>query len=600
MEKDDKIIHLELTDAREEYLAEQIELGMDKIYEVRQSIDFDKQVRRNNDYYEQIMDPNKWGPWEGSAKYFMGLVTTHVDIISIKGLRQTVGIHPIIQLKPDDDVDIDNNIIRDREDRLDHLLRNELKIDKLLKGGVYREASVQGVSFVKLCHSHQVEHITYNRKYNTEQIEQYKIDSWETLGHSEETAAANIAKLLMGESVTVRVSEERDIHYGPKAYRVPIKDLYLRLDIKEMSRQRLIAEKLRYTWKDIQERLDVGYFRQKAINKIKSQFEDDYFAKDYELYECILYAKVDSKFRRFVVTYDPDSKAVLRAIYYPYEHGRIYYVPYYIKERDDSVCGYSIVDMLAESNDYINNLLNGMLDRTSLDNNPVLQVPTKSKLAAYKWGPNAMLPADEEIRVLSTQNRSVDAGRLVGIMKQIAETLDGVSADILSGQTASSDPTGPAAKQAMQTQESNLRIEDYIISLQFGNEELAEQAESLKRQYAEQPVVDESQDVPVMFVAHGTTLGINKAQQIAIIKDYIAMVGMLAPDVVQDKEWRRQILNLYVNALGGVVEQYKQDLLPEEIGAMPMQQGQVDINGAINDLSPEEQQALMDSMGSMV
>ena len=547
IEKDRNVIHVKLNTSLEQTIAKEIEDGMSKIYEKRQEIDFDRQVQRNKDYYDGIIDPNKWGPWEGSAKYFMQMIGTHVDIIAIKGLRQSVGVHPVIQMDAGDEFE-DPNALTDREDRLDDVLLKELKLDKLLKGGVYREAATQGASFVKICHTKIEENATYNMSYAPEDIEQYRIDAVEKHKHDEETIFNNLNQLQSGENVLVKVSEKRIVYYGPKAYRVPIENLYARPDIKELERQRLVAEKLFYTWKDIQERIDTGYFREEAIAQIRGENED-YFMKDYELYECILYAKLDDKFRRYVITYEPDSKAILRAIHYPYEHGKIYYIPYYIKERDDSLYGYSIVDMLADSNDYINDLLNSLLDRSSLDNNPVLRVPAKAKLGAYKWGPNSWIPADESIDVLSAQNRTVDDARLIGIMKSFAETIDGVSADILSGGTSTLDPTGPAVKDAMQKNESNFRIEDYIISLQTGNELLAEQVEALKKQYPYkiennqivQVQLQQIDNVPVRYIAHGTMLSINKSMQLALIKDYIMLIANLAPEVLKQPDWRRRI-----------------------------------------------------------
>ena len=592
-----KIVHVKLTPTLEQTISDEITDGMSKIYETRQAVDFDRQVQKNKDYYDGIIDPNKWGPWEGSAKYFIQLVKTHVDIIAIKALRQSVGIHPMIQLSVPESVQATQEDLRDREDALDDLLRHQLKIDKLLKAGVYREACTQGASFVKICHSHRTESRKVVKTYTPDKIDEYKYDSWDKLGHSSEEYDRNIGELSNKRDVSFEVDEDYDSHYGPVAYRVPIEKFFARLDIKELERQRLIAEELNYTWKDIQERLDSGYFRKEAIEKIKNSSED-YFLKDYKLYECMLYAKLFNKFQRFSIVYDPDSKAVLRAIYYPYS--KICYVPYYIKERDDFLIGEGVVDMLKDSSDYINDLMNGMIDRTSLDNNPVLRVPTTAKLGAYKWGPNAWLPSDEPIEVISAQNRSIDDVQILGMMKTFAETIDGVSADILSGQTTPSDPSGPAAKHAMQTQESNFRIEDYIISLQFGNELLAERAELIALAHGNYN--PPASDVTVSYTAHGTTLSINKAAQLAAIREYAEILMALAPEVMQQPQIRRRLLLLYANNLGGSIEREKKDLLPMEIGSLPVQSGMAPANSieqAFDNMSPEEQEELAADVASM-
>lgn len=592
----DKVIYVELTDAKEEYIIKEIESGMQTIFEKRQEIGFDNQVRRNKDFYDGIIDPNVWGPWAGSAKFFVQLITTHCDIISISALRQSLGTHPIMLIEPAEEIDFDFSELRDREDRLDYILRKDIEIEKLLKAGVYREACVQGASFVKTCHVKEVENVSFIKTYQPQQINEYKTDSLGlnenaeiTYKHTEEVRQENIRKLqgnpekgIQGEAIEVRIDGQRTIYYGPKAYRVPIEDLYLRPDIKDLQRQRLIAEKLHYTWKDIQNKLDTKYFRKQAVDKIRSNNEEDYFSRDYTLYECILYAKIDDKFQRYIITYEPDSKAVLRAIHYPYEHGRVYYVPYYIKERDDNVYGYSVVDIEADYNEIVNNLVNGMVDRTSLDNNPVLAVPKGTDLAAYGWGPNSWIPAEEgRISVLSTQNRTIDDAGVMGLIMSLAETADGVSAGQLSGQANPIDPRSPASKHAMQLQGSNFRIEDYIINLQFGNQELSFQVEELKKQYSPQDLAffhkgmqqldPKLANIKVRMVAHGTSLSINKPQEVQNVTGFMQLAATFFPEIIQDNEKRMLLLNMIINNMGGILEKKKGELVPEQLNDMDME-----------------------------
>ena len=589
-----KVTHIKLTDTLEDTIIKEIEDGMSMIQLKRDEISFEKRVQADKDFYAGIMSANKWGPWAGSAKYFMKIGATHIDIVAGIALRQSLGIHPIIQMEADD-VEIENpEILRDREDLQDKRLRNKIKIEKLLKAGVLREACIHGVSFVKVCYTANTNVLTKGKTYTPEQLEEYRTDS-ANYGQSEQDIDANINQLETGETIEIPVDNEKDGYSGSKAYRVKIEDFFARPDIRDLDKQRLVTERLHYTWSDIQEHIDNGYYNKAAKDKLLDKYEDMAFERDYELHECILYAKLFKKWQKFVITYEPESKTICRAIYFPMEHGKCYYVPYYIKERDDSLYGYSMRDMIGQNNDYINDVMNGLLDRSSLDNNPAKRVSLKAakSAAAVSWGPDALYVSNEEIQILNTQNRSVDGESILGILNSMLQTTDGVNAEVLSGQTAPNDPTGPAAKQAMQTQASNFRIEDYIISLQQSNEELSYLVEETEKQYGDIPD-SEMMKIPVRHIAHGTSLSINKMQQVAILKDYLATMMQIAPDVVQSAEWRRKWLIMYVNNIGGVVENKKKDLIPEAIGNMAQQTEGTppNIEEAVNNMTDEELESI--------
>ena len=148
----------------------------------------------------------------------------------------------------------------------------------------------------------------------------------------------------------------------------------------------------------------------------------------------------------------------------------------------------------------------------------------------------------------------------------------------------------------MLLQESNSRIESYIIELQKGNEELAAQVEALLLQYSPDDLVYFKEGVQnisyetilkkVRYIAHGTTMAINKSTELAGIEKFITVAQAIAPDILANPESRQILLTSYVDNLGGTLERQKTNLLPQP----PSQEEQV--MAAFDQLSPEEQAAL--------
>jgi len=603
-EKDKTIIHLKLTEEQEQQVIQDIETELARIQQERDENDLEEKWQEELNLYEGVVEPKDF-PWEDCANYHIPITAYHVDVITIKSKKHTLSAKPIILLESE--IDVEQNL-RNREDFIDFKLRKEVGIEDLIST-VYRYAVIQGTSWVKVPIDKRLEPICYMEEYKPipEDIQRYKFES---RFRPESERQKNLEKLLNGESIYVRVDTYQELYFAPKPYRVPIEDLYVRPSIKDLLSQRLIAEKLKFTWNDIQYRIDIGYYDKDKIEKIKQEKGEKYFEGDYTFYECILYSDIEKKgqFKRYVFTIEDSTRTIVRAILYPYKHGKIYYVPYYAIPRDDSIYGYSIPEKIKDLNKIINNLWNSTFDIISMHVNPPKQVSDKNiDLNSINWGPGAIVPTLKGLdtfRLLIPDLRGTDAMNLIPLAERFTEFASGVSAG-MSGQETLLDPRSPASKTAMLLRESNIRIEDIIKELQKGNSKLAEQIEKLYWQYKPEEFQGKNinPDVKVRYIPHGLSLEVNKEMELSALINFMSTILPLFPEIAQNPEARKIIIEAYIDALGGTIEKKKDKLLAplKQLQGQNQNQLQQQIDAITEELiqqgaSPEEVQEAINEL----
>lgn len=606
MPETDDLLKINLDSDKELVIAKEIEEGLETIVKERNDIDFLSNAQIRQDLYDGIVEFKDF-PWEDAANYFLHITSMMCDIVVIKAKRQTL-VNPIILLEAKEREAMMNQIEgmniegvpigedtydwRDAEDRLDFRLRRDIKIEDLVTP-VYREACVQGTSFVKCPKSKQVDYVTILATYKGQaDIEKYKQEAGRE--HDQVTRLRNLEILDKGGEVKAKRDTEKLIYEGPKPYRVPLQNLFLRPKIKDLRRQRLISERMEFTWSDIQYRADTDFYWKTAIEKLKEKSGPDYFKNDYVVYESLLYTNTinPKRFQRYVFTMEDKTKTILRAIHYPYNHNFIYYVPYYIIPRDDMVYGYSIAERLRDTNKIMNNLWNIALDLAALRSNPPKQISDlTATMRSTKWGPGAVYKSKvpEAIRVIPMEPFSMDSIKILPLAQRFGEMCVGVTAG-MTGKETPLDPRAPAAKTAMLMEAGNIRIEDYIFELQKGNSGVSQQIDELDMQYfGKQPY-----PADVRYVPHGSTITVNKPQELNSIMAFIDLCINVYPEVLQNPESRYVLLKAFVDTIGGTIEKQKKKLLPNVL--QPQQPNVMEILEMVQGMTPEDIREVMEKV----
>ncbi|MBA3052752.1 MAG: hypothetical protein FP827_06675 [Candidatus Omnitrophica bacterium] len=564
------IIKVKLNDEQKLQVTAEIETGLQQIQKERDEQNLEHNWEAGQMLYDGTFE-RKSEIWSGSAQYHINQLLVSVDITTLKAKKQTLEAKPIVILEPSEEGIVPANL-RDHEDWLDYRLRKEVEVQNMYSP-LYRKATIQGTSILKVPFDNQEEEFDFLKRYKPNDIDKYKLDSLK-YEVDEEEFAKNLILLASGQEISTKITESIIRYSAPRPYQVPIEDFYVRPTIKDMYRQKVISEKRVLTWMDIQRKLDAEYYDEEGVEQIKKSKGEKYQEETYTHYETILYSDIEKKgsFRRYVVTIDDDSKAILRIIHFPYWHARIYYIPYYIIPRDDSFYGYGLAERSKESSEMIDRLWNSVYNMADLHQNPP-KVVTGKVVIPPDAGPGSLYYAQTggTLTNLNLTPFSSEHYNLLSLGMRLDEKLSGVSSG-MSGGESPADPHAPASKTAMLLSAGNERIDDYIRELQLGNSELAQQVDSLYMQFkpddryyfnsGDKQVNTDTRDKKLRYVPHGTEISLNKAFELQMINQFAEFLGLF-PDVMQDPAKRNIILSAFIDAIGGSIEKHKKELLPD-------------------------------------
>jgi len=341
-----------------------------------------------------------------------------------------------------------------------------------------------------------------------------------------------------------------------------------------------------FTWSDIQSRLDSGFYDADAVAKLKDKNGEDegYTKKDYKIYETIVVTDVkkegksSGKFRRYIITFDDESKIILRAMHYHLNHNKIFYVVYTGIPKDDSWQGYSFAERLEDVTAIANSFINSAINEFTLAHSPIILTDDKKfDGGRHEVGNLSILTFDKGSQFLPTKldYSSMDRIAFINWAQGLGELIIGASASLMSGKETPADPRAPASKTAMKLAESNARVEDIVINLQKGDEMLAEQVDKIYYQYPEsdkdkieyfrggiKKEVDRGIFARrVRYVCHGSRLSFDKSMDLQIATQTIQFLMGAYPEVWQDAEARYELLNIVLNNSQGSVEKNKDILL---------------------------------------
>ena len=531
-------------------------------------------------------------PFDDASNRRILLTTLTTDIVVSKAKRQTLTANPVMLLEKEEEMPEQD--LRNREDLLDFRLRNDIKLEDL-DTIVYRMACLQGAAVVKVPFAHETEWQTFKDTYNPTlaDIGRFEKDYEAELTNKDSEALKLWKRLKNGEIIETVSDQETIIKHAPKPYRVPLNKFFARLSIKDFSKHRVIAEEFDYTWPDIHAR-STGrspYYDSDAVEELKLKYtagkdkeiDKPYDQRDYHICEAIVKIdlKNEGKYKRYVVTFDADTNIILRAIHYPYNHNKVFYIVYNALPRDDSWMGYAFYDRLKDVEEVMGAFTNSAINEFTASHSPVVLTDDT------KFAGGRLTMTEDGIKVLKfekgtqfvpmTFERSgADRIGFMAWIQGLGELITGVSAALMSGRETPQDPRAPASKTAMKLQESNARVEDMVMNLQKGDEALAEQVDKLYYQYpdnesdtvqyfrAGQEKKEIGRDVytkKVRYVCHGSRLSFDRSIDLQIAMQTSQFLMQMFPEVMQDANARFELLNIILNSSQGSVERNKDTFL---------------------------------------
>jgi hypothetical protein len=180
----------------------------------------------------------------------------------------------------------------------------------------------------------------------------------------------------------------------------------------------------------------------------------------------------------------PHNATLLRAVYYDYNHGRSFFVPFSPFIRPGYFYCYSLMERLEDVQAEINAIQNMRTDRATLENNApyVASSTLKRQLSGKKVAPGMVLYDDnpkEAILPVSFGTGSQRDPAEVQFIRSLGEDIAGVNS------TTMGRATGDATKgeNEMARQGVNIKFDVQLSRLSRGFEELAQQVSELYAQY---------------------------------------------------------------------------------------------------------------------
>ena len=203
---------------------------------------------------------------------------------------------------------------------------------------------------------------------------------------------------------------------------------------------------------------------------------------DYEMYEIVLRYPLDKDGeKKLLIVYSADAKVILSCMEYPYRVD--FYALFRIRKKPKRLGGEALPEELKDMNDEID-----MSHNQRNNSRRIVEVPSfKAKKNANKdfdpeaeetrWRPGVIFWLDDPDAFIQMTNQPVDFNSSMAEedndMKITSLTM-GVEPFSFSGSATPDNPRAPGNKTGMLIQQSNLRMDDPLLELRAGIEDVGE------------------------------------------------------------------------------------------------------------------------------
>ncbi|RLB39180.1 MAG: hypothetical protein DRH12_11860 [Deltaproteobacteria bacterium] len=391
------------------------------------------------------------------------------------------------------------DIAEAQEQFLDYEFDSEITIESPFKKSLH-EACLKDGGILKLIWERDREWVRQRETYEgTPKGLQRFLD---TYPDAEQRYPHLVEQLRNGESIDIMVDKREVVYDAPKFYHVPFKNFYIDLNtegIEGLRKAKFFAELQVYRWDELLEEVEENRFDKEKVEQLRYTFDSEgrlaedpnYMNETFNIFECNLFYQLspNKKPKRIVVWYCRDKRVILRAIHYPYQHGRPYYIPLFITEEMPGWHQPGLGKILQPANLIANSVTNFLLDNAFTRNTPLLRTspnsPVAQQLLAKTWKIGDPLIAEKgEVEAFSLSTGSLsDLIVLLKLNEHIADDISGAPSGYLSGRADPTDPDAPAQKTLLLLRETNLNIKDFIMTLIPSFQEMAYQTLQLFAQF---------------------------------------------------------------------------------------------------------------------
>lgn len=577
-----------INEDEEKILLKQINDYIEAVEKKRGEWDLYDRWQEARDQYSGIVEDKDF-PWEDCSNLHIGITSMSVDILNTKAQAQMY-VDPMMLLKPlpgqqsetlYQDVEL-------KEKFLNNKVLEEIEIadisDNILEDAINIGTGIMGIRYLRQIDFDALELEIYEP--TAEDIMRFEED----FGDSKDTESYKkyTKDLMAGEPVEVWYEKDEILKDSPELYHVKLEDLYLMPDVDDIDRQRMIPEKIEFSWLQLVNYVETKYFEGSILKYLRDKYTDDYYKRKYPAFQTICYYDYEKNNRpkKIVATALADESGkqcikLIKTITYPYIHREAYYSLYYIKRISGSIYGEGLAEKLKHTNKALNNLWNQTVDSGTYRNLPMLKgVKTEMEDVTMKTPkPGAVwyLKQIGALEVLHMGGQYIETINYIARLERYAEWLSGVSA-YMTGRESPLDPNAPASKAFMLLKESNLRVNKSIQSLHRSNKRTFKQIDKLIYQYARGTKLPylvrsgeefKSKDIDrkllgikVDYVPHLSDITINKEAENQQDMGF-AVYLQSRPLIQQNPGSEEVILETLIRNKGGIWEKNLDKLLPQ-------------------------------------
>lgn len=484
-------------------------------------------LRKSNDLMEGIKDPKDF-PWEDSSNLHIPVIETHITILHSVCSSTMLDNDPIWYVRIMRD-NVPEGVDSEIESFLNSVCKIELKIDSVLSD-LYWASYRDGTAIGDLDWIEEYDSQFDVLNFTTPEAFVEAFPTPISAGVTSKQYNEMIQQIIEEGELQVKVEEYINTYRGPRLRQVELKDFvmvptssptmdyamfvgdmfiqradYFRRMVKQQWFDEVETKKM-LTTSGLDSAPDEGSRAQDRIEGISRQRTtkpDEYWAMQ-GILKVSLGALVNpddmEPEKKYLVWFEPKSKALLRFECYPYLHNRCKYIPWRFKKRPNRFNGQSIYEQLGDINEEIDTQHNQRIDSRTITTVPsFLRVdgfdfdPTRKN---QRFFPGCQFKVSNFNQVKQFDIKQTDMGQSMQEeqnLMYLAELRTGASA-LRSGREASRDPRAPAKKIQLQLAQSDIRVDDHMRELRIGTSEVGLQILELYYQFAGDTITFYKQD----------------------------------------------------------------------------------------------------------
>ena len=448
-----------------------------------------KQWTRADKNYKANL-PGRTFPWGGASN--IGLPTIKSKLRPLA--RQIVGAifrnRPALPLEPTEAGDMER--VEKAAKFIDYEVRREIK----LRGTMYKigmDCGKYGLGYAKATFAVEQESVTEVEIYDGQDPDHLR-RFLENYPDAEARYPMEWLQILSGQKLELDVSWKKTTYRGVRVDRVHPKSVIRPAGYLDMNTMPFYFEKMKKSWWELEQGVTEKKYEKRALDEIRAKYAEKpgkdanaYIEKKYDVYEGMYRYNTKGNAReKSLFTVILDEEVVLRAIKYPYKHGRSYLTKFEIIPDADSFEGEALAEDLADIQAGECMIFNTAVDSDTA-NYPTFKMKRQasgSNFDTLQWYPLKLWELDDidDLQQMQAGSSSANSLQLQDRLTRLGDNVASIS-DLQTGKESAADPKAPAAKTQMLYEVQQQGISEYMRTFMEGYNEVGFQIIQLYSQY---------------------------------------------------------------------------------------------------------------------